>query len=80
MKGNIMDEFDWIPIVFFVLLGCVLFFLSKKSIDQARQARQSNENITRMVNALPEDKRAPFLMELNTVKKDPTTATLLAFF
>ncbi|MBP8705672.1 MAG: TM2 domain-containing protein [Candidatus Cloacimonas sp.] len=33
-----------------------------------------------MVNALPQDKRTPFLMQLNTVKKNPTTAVLLALF
>jgi TM2 domain-containing membrane protein YozV len=33
-----------------------------------------------MVNALPEDKRTPFLMQLTTVKKNPTTAVLLALF
>jgi TM2 domain-containing membrane protein YozV len=80
MKGNIMGDFDWYSIAFIVLLGCLLFFLSKKWTESIDQERRSTINITRMVNALPEEKKAPFLMELNTVKKDPKTAALLAFF
>lgn len=75
-----MDDFGWILTVFFVLLGCAVvaaIFLLNKSKEQSRQ---SDENIARMVNALPEDKRTPFLMQLNTVKKNPTTAVLLALF
>jgi TM2 domain-containing membrane protein YozV len=80
MKGNMMDDFGWILTVFFVLLGCAVvaaIFLLNKSKEQSRQ---SDENIARMVNALPEDKRTPFLMQLTTVKKNPTTAVLLALF
>ena len=75
-----MDDFGWILTVFLVLLGCAVvaaIFLLNKSKEQSRQ---SDENIARMVNALPEDKRTPFLMQLNTVKKNPTTAVLLALF
>ena len=75
-----MDDFGWILTVFFVLLGCAVvaaIFLLNKSKEQSRQ---SDENIARMVNALPEDKRTPFLMQLTTVKKNPTTAVLLALF
>jgi len=75
-----MGDFDWYSIAFIVLLGCLLFFLSKKWTESIDQERRSTINITRMVNALPEEKKAPFLMELNTVKKDPKTAALLAFF
>ena len=59
-----MGDFDWYSIAFIVLLGCLLFFLSKsgQSIDQERR---STINITRMVNALPEEKGA-VLNELNT--------------
>jgi TM2 domain-containing membrane protein YozV len=80
MKGNMMDDFGWILTVFFVLLGCAVvaaIFLLNKSKEQSRL---SDENIARMVNALPEDKRTPFLMQLTTVKKNPTTAVLLALF
>lgn len=75
-----MDDFSWILTVFLVLLGCAVvaaIFLLNKSKERAQQ---SDENIARMVNALPQDKRTPFLMQLNTVKKNPTTAVLLALF
>ena len=48
-----MDDFGWILTVFFVLLGCAVvaaIFLLNKSKEQSRQ---SDENIARMVNALP---------------------------
>ncbi|HAE85724.1 MAG TPA: hypothetical protein DCG78_04355 [Anaerolineaceae bacterium] len=69
--------------VFFALLVravvMIPIFLLIKSKDIAA-AKLSDENIARMVNALPEEKRTPFLMQLNKVKKNPTTAVLLALF
>ncbi|MEN6523854.1 MAG: NINE protein [Anaerolineaceae bacterium] len=33
-----------------------------------------------MVRSLPTDKQTPFLLQINSVKKSPTTAVLLALF
>lgn len=78
-----MGDFGWMLTVFFALLVravvMIPIFLLIKSKDIAA-AKLSDENIARMVNALPEDKRTPFLMQLNKVKKNPTTAVLLALF
>lgn len=75
-----MDDFGWMLILLLFLFACIIlsfFFLLKKSKEQAQQ---SEVNITRMVNSLPQDKQMPFLMQLNSVKKNPTTAVLLALF
>jgi len=78
-----MGDSGWMLTVFFALLiravVVIPIFLLIKSKDIA-VAKLSDENIARMVNALPEDKRTPFLMQLNKVKKNPTTAVLLALF
>ncbi len=78
-----MGDFGWMMTVFFALLVravvMIPIFLLIKSKDIAA-AKLSDENIARMVNALPEEKRTPFLMQLNKVKKNPTTAVLLALF
>ena len=78
-----MGDFGWMLTVFFALLVravvMIPIFLLIKSKDIVA-AKLSDENIARMVNALPEDKRTPFLMQLNKVKKNPTTAVLLALF
>jgi TM2 domain-containing membrane protein YozV len=58
-----------------VIVGLV--FLVKKSKEQARH---SEENIARMVNILSPEKRTVFLLQLNNVRKNPTTAVIFALF
>lgn len=75
-----MDDFNFIFVVLLILAAGIIisfFLLLEKSKEQTQQ---SETNIARMVNTLPKDKQMPFLMQLNSVKKNPTTAVLLALF
>jgi len=52
-------------------------FLIKKSSDEAKQAEIA---YNQMLQRLPQDKQMLFVMQYNSVKKNPTTAVLLALF
>ena len=75
-----MDNSGWILWVLIILVigiivACILLLGKSKE-----QTRKSEENIARMVNSLPQDKQVPFLLQVNSVRKNPTTAVLLALF
>lgn len=44
------------------------------------QAKQSEMNVNRLMTNIPQDKQMLFMMQYNNVKKNPTTAVLLAIF
>lgn len=62
-----------------ILIGLIVLavFLAKKSGEEARQAEM---NVMQIVQRLPESKQPIFMMQYNNVRKNPTTAVLLALF
>lgn len=73
-------------LVFFILIMFVVFviaviigliLLGKKSKEQSIQ---SELRVSQIANSLPNDKRSIFMMQYQNVRKDPTTALLLALF
>lgn len=67
----------WVVLLLFVAIIVACFLLLGKSKEQAKS---SEANIARLVNSLPPEKQTPFLLQLNSIKKSPTTAVLLALF
>lgn len=73
-------DMDFILIVVFIFLVAAIVaavFLVKKSNDQAKQ---SEDNVNLIMQQMPSDKQALFMMQYNNVKKNPTTAVILALF
>jgi TM2 domain-containing membrane protein YozV len=56
-----------------IIVGLVMLVSKSK-----KQAEESEQNIVRMINSLPEGKRTAFMLQLNNVRKNPTTAVILA--
>lgn len=75
-----MDDGSGILVLFFILLIAIIVALVLNIGKSKRIAEDSEANITRMVNSLPPEKRTPFMLQINSVKKDPTVAVLLALF
>lgn len=73
-----MDDFNIIFISFIILLAGIVIGLVLLVSKSKKQAEQSEANIVRMVNSLPQDKRTIFMLQLNNVRKNPTTAVILA--
>lgn len=73
-----MDDFNIIFISFIILLAGIVIGLILLVSKSKKQAEQSESNIARMVNSLPQDKRTIFMLQLNNVRKNPTTAVILA--
>jgi len=63
-----------IPIVLIIALAV---FLTRASNNQALQAELAYNKI---LQTLPQDKQVIFIMQYNSVKKNPTSAVLLALF
>lgn len=75
-----MGFFGFAIIVFFILIGVAIvaaISLVKKSKEKAKQSEQ---NVNRIMAKIPEDKQMVFMMQYNNSKKDPTTAVLLSLF
>lgn len=79
-----MNNSDFFAVILFIfglaVLGGLIalaVFLIKKSSDEARQAELAYNQI---LQGLPQDKQMLFVMQYNAVKKNPTTAVLLALF
>lgn len=69
-----------IGLVVFVVIGALIaaaVYLIKKANDQAKQAEME---INMMLQGVPQDKQMMFMMQYNNVKKNNTTAVLLALF
>ena len=75
-----MQDSSWILIVFVLLVVGILVALILTLGKSKEIAQQSEANIMNMVTSLPADKQTPFLLQINSVKKNPTTAVLLALF
>lgn len=73
-----MNDFNIIFISFLVLLAGIVIGLVLLVSKSKKQAEQSESNIARMVNSLPQDKQTIFMMQLNNIRKNPTTAVILA--
>ena len=61
----------------FVGLIVLLVVLAKKS---GERAKESEKMVAQMMGKLPQDKQMMFMMQYNSVKKNPTTAVVLALF
>jgi len=70
----LIQLFIIIPIVLVIV---VAVFLTKTSNNQALQAELAYNKI---LQTLPQDKQVIFLMQYTSVKKNPTSAVLLALF
>lgn len=69
-----------LPVIFvlFILAGIVAFiYLAKRSGDRARESEQV---VNQLMGQVPSDKQTLFMMQYQNVKKNPTTAVLLALF
>ncbi len=75
-----MDDGSWIVIVLLLLVVGIIVALILTLGKSKQIAQQSEANIMNMVSSLPSDKQTPFLIQINSVKKNPTTAVLLALF
>jgi TM2 domain-containing membrane protein YozV len=62
-----------------IIIGLIVLavLIAKKS---GERAEESEKNIARMMNQLPQDKQMMFMMQYNGIKKNSTTAVLLAIF
>lgn len=77
---GIMDDGSFVSIVLVILLIAIIVSLVLNVGKSKKIAEESEANIVRMVNSMPSDKRTPFMLQINSVKKNPTTAVLLALF
>lgn len=75
-----MDDLNFILIVLFSLIIAMVVSAILIINKSRKKAEQSEANITKMVNSLPQEKQMQFIMQVNSVKKNPTTAVLLALF
>ena len=75
-----MDDGSWILIVLLLLVVGIIVALILTLGKSKQIAQQSEMNIMNMVRSLPTDRQTPFLLQINSVKKSPTTAVLLALF
>jgi TM2 domain-containing membrane protein YozV len=75
-----MDDGSWILIVLLLLVVGIIVALILTLGKSKEISQQSEANIMNMVRSLPADKQTPFLLQINSVKKSPTTAVLLALF
>jgi TM2 domain-containing membrane protein YozV len=66
-----------ISLAVFGLLIAVAVNLIKKSNDDARNAEMM---VNQMMQSIPQDKQMLYMMQYNNVKKNSTTAVLLALF
>ena len=69
-----------VGIVVLAIVGALIaaaVYLIKKANDQAKQAEM---DINMMLQNVPQDKQMMFMMQYNNVKKNNTTAVLLALF
>ena len=73
----------------FSFIGCIvglgflvlLVFLAIHLVSKRKQERQHPElTYNRIFQQLPQDKQLIFVMQYNSIKKNPTTAVLLALF
>jgi len=80
-----MDASDSITLTMFCLIGIAVLgglialaiHLVKKSGDEAKQSEVA---FNQMLKKLPQDKQTLFVMQYGFVRKNPTTAVLLALF
>lgn len=80
MSSSDSAMFCIIGIVSLVILGALIaaaVYLIKKANEEAKQAEME---INMMLQNVPQDKQMMFMMQYNNVKKNPTTAVLLALF
>ncbi len=75
-----MNDGSWILIVFLLLVVGIIVALILTLGKSKEISQKSEANIMNMVMSLPTDKQTPFLLQINSVKKSPTTAVLLALF
>jgi TM2 domain-containing membrane protein YozV len=64
-------------IIFLGLIIALAVALVKKSNEEASQAEA---NTNKLLQQLPQDKQMLFVMQYNSVKKNPTIAVILALF
>ena len=75
-----MDDFGWV-IALFVLLVIGIVVVLVLNIGKSKKiAEQSEQVLAQFVNSLSPEKRTAFMLQVNSVRKDPTTAVLLALF
>lgn len=74
-----MDSDNVLTILMIIFVAAVVasFFLVKKSNDRVKE---SEVKINQLMADLPNDKQTLFMMQYQNVKKNPTTAVLLALF
>lgn len=76
-----MDDFGNFVLImvglFFVAAIVAFILLAKKSADRARE---SEVVVNQLMSQVPSDKQTLFMMQYQNVKKNPTTAVLLALF
>lgn len=77
---EIMDDFGWIGTILILLVIAIIVSLVLNLGKSKKISEESSQEITRMVNSLSPEKRTPFMLQVNSIKKDPTTAVLLALF
>jgi len=73
-----VDDLSFILILFLLLFIAIIVGLVMLVSKSKKQAEESEQNIVRMINSLPEGKRTAFMLQLNNVRKNPTTAVILA--
>ena len=75
------DGFENLLIIFviglFVAAIIAFIFLAKKSSERAKQ---SEVIVNQLMSQLPSDKQSLFMVQYQNVKKNPTTAVVLALF
>jgi TM2 domain-containing membrane protein YozV len=77
-----MDDFAWILISMIVLALFIAVIIAAIMLinKSKKQAQRSEAHIAQMMNALSQENQMLFMWQMNSYKKDPTTAVLLALF
>ena len=79
-----MNESDLAGLAFGVVALAIFGFLIISAVllirKSNKRAQQSEETVGQIMRRLPQDKQMLFMMQYNSVKKNPTTAVLLSLF
>lgn len=73
-----MDDLNCILIAVFLLFVGMIVIMVMLINRSKKLTEQSEANIARMINSMPEGKRTTYMLQLNNVRKNPTTAVILA--
>jgi len=67
-------------LVFLALIAGIVVFFTVLAKKAKKLSLQNEQYVQTLLSQLPDDKKTLFILQYNNVKKNPTTAVLLALF